>query len=94
MAQNMTAQNMTAQNMTAQNMSGRSPSTDEVLDWTDLGREMWSFLTGRQAAINYRLVDMVVEVPRDTGPQAPRATWRFNGTLQVTTADADVPGSR
>ena len=62
----------------------------EVLDWTDLGREMWSFLTGRQAAINYRFVDMEVEVPRDTGPQAPRATWRFNGTLQVTTTDNDV----
>ena len=62
----------------------------EVLDWTDLGREMWSFLTGRQAAINYRFVDMEVEVPRDTGPQAPRATWRFNGTLQVTTTDSDV----
>lgn len=60
----------------------------EVLDWTDLGREMWSFLTGRQAAINYRFVDMEIEVPRDTGPQAPRATWRFNGTLQVTTTDA------
>ena len=67
-----------------------APSTDEVVDWTDLGREMWSFLTGRQAAINYRFVDMVVEVPRDTGPQAPRATWRVNGTLQVTTTDADA----
>ena len=63
--------------------------TDEVLDWTDLGREMWSFLTGRHAAINYSFVDMVVEVPRDTGPQAPRATWRLNGTLRVTTSDAD-----
>lgn len=63
----------------------------EVLDWTDLGREMWSFLTGRQAAINYRFVDMEVEVPRDTGPQAPRATWRFNGTLQVTTTDGELP---
>ena len=63
----------------------------EVLDWTDLGREMWSFLTGRQAAINYRFVDMEVEVPRDTGPQAPRATWRFNGTLQVTTTDSELP---
>ncbi len=68
--------------------------TDEVLDWTDLGREMWSFLTGRQAAINYNFHDLVVEVPRDTGPQAPRATWRINGTLQVTTSDADVAGSR
>jgi hypothetical protein len=48
---------------------------------------MWSFLTGRQAAINYRFIDMVVEVPRDTGSHAPRATWRLNGTLQVTTRD-------
>jgi len=61
--------------------------TDEVLDWTDLGREMWSFLTGRQAAINYSYIDMAVEVPRDTGPDAPRATWKLNGTLQVTTRD-------
>ena len=59
----------------------------EVVDWTDLGREMWSFLTGREAAINYRFVDMAVEVPRDTGPDAPRATWKLNGTLQVTTLD-------
>ena len=76
------------------NSSARSPlgavADQEVVDWTDLGREMWSFLTGRHAAINYRFVDMVVEVPRDTGPQAPRATWRLNGTLQVTTSDATL----
>ena len=67
--------------------------TDEVVDWTDLGREMWSFLTGREAAINYRFVDMAVEVPRDTGPDAPRATWKLNGTLQVTTKDnSAAPG--
>jgi len=59
----------------------------QITDWTDLGREMWSFLTGREAAINYTFRDLVVEVPRDTGAQAPRATWRFNGTLSVTTRD-------
>ena len=64
-----------------------STPEQQVVDWTDLGREMWSFLTGREAAINYRLSDMVVEVPRDTGSQSPRATWRFDGTLQVTTSD-------
>jgi len=64
----------------------------EVQDWTDLGREMWSFLTGRQAAINYEFVDMVVEVPRDTGPQAPRAIWRLDGTLRVTTSDVATQG--
>ena len=60
---------------------------DQVVDWTDLGREMWSFLTGRQAAINYRFIDMAIEVPRDTGADAPRATWKLHGTLQVTTKD-------
>jgi hypothetical protein len=65
----------------------------DVIDWTDLGREMWSFLTGRQAAINYEFVDMVVEVPRDTGPQAPRAVWRLDGTLRVTTSDRENAGT-
>ena len=46
--------------------------TQEALDWTDLGREMWSFLTGREAAINYRFIDMEVEIPRDTGPELAR----------------------
>ena len=50
----------------------RTPApNDQVVDWTDLGREMWSFLTGREAAINYRFIDMTVEVPRDTGADAP-----------------------
>ena len=75
-------------------MQKHSAADETVLDWTDLGREMWSFLTGRQAAINYQFSDMVVEVPRDTGPQAPRATWRLNGTLTVTTSDADAPAAR
>lgn len=55
--------------------------------WGDLGKEMWSYLTGQGAAINYSFVDMAVEVPRDTGEDAPRATWKLNGTLRVTTED-------
>ena len=76
--------------LTTRNEPATSAADEQVLDWTDLGREMWSFLTGRNAEINYRFVDMVVEVPRDTGPQSPRATWRVNGTLQVTTSDSTV----
>ena len=60
---------------------------DEVVDWTDLGQKMWSFLTGREAAINYEFVDMSIEVPRDTGSRAPRAVWKLDGTLRVTTED-------
>ena len=65
----------------------------EVVDWTALGRKMWDFLTGRQAEIRYHLDDVVVEVPRDTGPNSPRATWRFAGTIAVTTSDDTTRGS-
>jgi hypothetical protein len=64
----------------------------EVIDWTDLGQRMWQFLTGRRAAIHYRFEDMTVEVPRDTGSRAPRATWKLNGTLTVTTSDDPSTG--
>ncbi|MFJ6000577.1 hypothetical protein [Arthrobacter sp. NPDC092385] len=64
-----------------------------IRDWTDLAEEMWSYLTGRGAAINYTLEDMTVEVPRDIGPDAPRATWKFNGTLRITTSDNAAGGS-
>lgn len=81
-----------------QNYLGNVESTDEprehtISDWTDLGEEMWSYLTGKGAAINYTFVDMTVEVPRDIGPDAPRAIWKVDGTLRVTTSDALTPGS-
>ena len=68
--------------------SETGPTGASITDWTDLGREMWSYLTGRGAAVNYTFDDMTVEVPRDIGPDAPRATWKFNGTLRVTTSDS------
>lgn len=63
--------------------------TKEVIDWPDLAKELWSYLTGRGAVVNYEFVDMFVEVPRDTGPQAARAVWRLNGTLRITTSDRE-----
>lgn len=63
-----------------------TPAGDAV-SWTDLGKEMWNYLTGQGAAINYTFVDMMVEVPRDTGQEAPRATWKLDGTLRITTED-------
>jgi len=57
----------------------------DATSFADLGKEMWNFLTGNHAAINYQFVDMHVEVPRTTGADSPRATWRLNGTLRITT---------
>ncbi len=59
----------------------------------DFGREMWSFLTGKGAAINYTFVDMTIEVPRQTGTDSPRAVWRLDGTLRITTSDQDTSGA-
>jgi len=36
---------------------------------------------------------MVIEVPRQTGPDSPRATWKLNGTLRITTSDREAPGA-
>lgn len=60
---------------------------DAETSWTDLGKEMWSYLTGRQAAIDYQFIDMNVDVPRETGPGAPAARWRLDGTLRITTSE-------
>jgi hypothetical protein len=79
---------MTVDAATNNGIQGKS-----TVDWTDLGKEMWSYLTGKGAAINYEFVDMIVEVPRDTGSNAPRATWRLNGTLRITTTDRDNAGA-
>ncbi len=68
-------------------------STDEVVDWSDLAGRMWTFLTGREAAIHYRFEDMAIEVPRDTGHNAPRATWKVDGTLTITTSEAGAPAA-
>jgi hypothetical protein len=54
---------------------------------------MWDYLTGQGAAINCTFVDMSVEVPRDTGADAPRATWRLDGTLRITTEDVEHTGT-
>ncbi len=79
--------------MTENSSSVDTGESRTIRDWTDLAEEMWSYLTGRGAAINYTLQDMVIEVPRDIGPDAPRATWKFNGTLRITTSDNATGGS-
>lgn len=60
---------------------------DGSTNFADLGKEMWSYLTGKGAAINYEFVDMTIQVPRETGPDSPRATWKLDGTLRITTSD-------
>jgi hypothetical protein len=65
----------------------RDIKAHDTTSFADLGKEMWAYLTGKGAAINYEFVDMTVEVPRETGSQAPRATWKLNGSLRITTSE-------
>lgn len=73
-------------------MADQSATNPQTTTFVDLGQQMWSYLTGKGAAINYEFVDMLVEVPRETGDGAPRATWRLHGTLRITTAEGVSKG--
>jgi hypothetical protein len=82
--------------MTENSTTNRPAEYDQnqPISWTNLGQDLWAYLTGRGAAINYSFVDMSVEVPRDTGVDAPRATWKLNGTLRITTSDDEFKGNK
>lgn len=62
-------------------------------DITEIGQEMWSYLTGKGATVEYSFENLSVEVPKSTGPDAQRATWKLNGTIRIKTTDKDNPGS-
>lgn len=62
-------------------------------DIREFGHELWNYLTGKGAVIEYALDDMTVEVPQTTGPDSPRATWKLSGTLRIRTSDQDNRGS-
>lgn len=55
--------------------------------WPDLAEGLYERLTGRGATISYEFADLVVEVPDSTGVDAPRATWRLHGTLNIRTTE-------
>ena len=61
----------------------------ERVTFVDLGMALYERLTGRNATITYEFDKMTVEVPRDTGPNSPRAIWKMDGTIRVTTSEPD-----
>ena len=62
-------------------------------DIREFGHELWSYLTGKQAVIEYAFDQMTIEVPETTGPDAARATWKVHGTVRIRTSDKDNTGS-
>ena len=59
----------------------------ERVTFVDLGMALYERLTGRNATITYEFDKMTVEIPRDTGPDSPRAVWKMDGTIRVTTSE-------
>jgi len=55
--------------------------------WPALAEGLYERLTGRGATISYEFADLVVEVPDRTGTDAPRAIWRLDGTLNISTSE-------
>ena len=51
--------------------TGTTGTTGQT-DIREFGHELWNYLTGKQAVIEYTFQDMTVEVPKTTGPDAPR----------------------
>jgi hypothetical protein len=71
-------------------MTNASSGTTDI---TEVAQEMWSYLTGKGATVEYSFDNMLVEVPKTTGPDSPRAVWKLDGTLRIKTSDQDSSGS-
>ena len=55
--------------------------------WPELAEGLYSFLTGRGAAIEYTFEQMEVWVPSSTGHDASSAQWKVNGVLRIKTSE-------
>ena len=71
----------------------QSPSSSNVTEISDFGKQMWAYLTGSEAVIDYTFVGMKVGVPKTTGPNSEVATWSLDGTLRISTADRHHGGA-
>ncbi len=61
--------------------------SDATKTWPDLAEGLYERLTGRGTTISYEFEDLSVEVPDRTGSDAPRATWKLNGTMSIRTSE-------
>jgi hypothetical protein len=58
-------------------------------NWPDLAIGLYDRLTGRNAEITYEFLDMHINIPSGTGPNAQHAEWVLTGTLKIRTRDLD-----
>jgi hypothetical protein len=62
-------------------------ATQTTSTWPELAVALYDGLTGRGAEITYEFDDMRVEIPGSAEREAPRASWRVDGTLRIRTRD-------
>ncbi|MBW0100872.1 hypothetical protein [Pseudonocardia sp. KRD291] len=68
-------------------------SSTGTTDIREFGHELWSYLTGKGAVVEYAFDQLSIEVPKNTGADSPRATWKLHGTVRIRTSDQDNRGS-
>lgn len=62
-------------------------SNADTRTWPELAIGLYDRLTGRNAQISYQFDGFKVDIPSGASPDAATATWRFDGTLRITTKD-------
>lgn len=70
-----------------------SQTTSGTTDIREFGQELWTYLTGRGAVIEYSFDDLAVQVPQTTGENSPSATWKLHGTVRIRTSDNNSAGA-
>ena len=61
--------------------------TKDTQNWPELFVGLYDRLTGSNAEISYSFDGLEIEVPSSTAPNAPRAVWKFNGTMRISTSN-------
>lgn len=60
-------------------------SAEHTTNWPDLAVGLYERLTGMNAEIAYQFVEMHINVPSGTGPQAEHAEWVLSGMVKIQT---------
>jgi hypothetical protein len=63
---------------------------NDTQNWPELAIGLYDKLTGRDAEISYAFEDLELQIPSSTAKDAPRAQWRMNGTIRVTTRNGSA----
>jgi hypothetical protein len=59
----------------------------DTTNWPDMFVGLYDRLTGRHAEISYQFDNLEIDIPASTAANAPKANWKFNGTLRISAKD-------